>query len=50
MLNLYDALAFRGTTEFPTRLKRAIEALDAGHMPLHQCVNQGGQVDASNWP
>ena len=48
MLNLYDALAFRGTTEFPARLKCAIEALDAGYMPLHQCVNQGGQADASH--
>jgi hypothetical protein len=48
MLNLYDALVFRDTGEFPMRLKHAIEALDAGHMPLHQCVNQGGQVDASD--
>ena len=48
MLNLHDALAFRNTREFSMQLKRAIEALDAGHLPLHQCVNQGGHVDASN--
>ena len=48
MLNLYDALAFRDAREFSMQLKHAIEALDASLMPLHRCVSQGGQVDASN--
>ena len=48
MLNLNDALAFRGTREFSVQLKHAIEALDASHMPLYRCVSQGGQVDASD--
>lgn len=46
MLNLNDALTFRETREFSVQLKHAIEALDASDMPLHRCVNQGGQVDA----
>ena len=48
MPNLSDALAFRNTSEFSMQLKLAIEALDASHIPLHRCVNQGGQVDASD--
>ena len=48
MPNFNDALLFRDTKEFSTQLKRAIESLDAGHLPLHRCVNQGGQVDASD--
>lgn len=43
-----SALGKWGSPDFAKALKRELENLPAGALPLHQCVTQGGYVDGRN--
>jgi len=47
MLRLPDSLHAWGSPSFVQTLKHEIENLEAGTLPLHQGVSQGGKVDDS---
>lgn len=48
MPDFSGCLQARGTAAFPRELKATLLGLDAGVLPLHKGVSQGGYVDASN--
>ena len=48
MPDFSDCLQARGTAAFSRELKTALLGLDAGVLPLHAGVTQGGYVDESN--
>jgi len=48
MPDFSDCLQARGTAAFSRELKAALLGLDAGALPLHAGVTQGGYVDDSN--